>query len=283
MSLELTAASTDRINHGTALGGWTVGSWGGWFYPTTLTDFASFLFLSSTGGFQAPSMSVRDTDDIGVGWRRASGGTNLLYQTNNAGLTTNKWWFIAVTIDQGAAANSKVKIYVGDLATLATERTYGTINEPLTYTDNTGGTFYVGDNSVDSACVGGRYGGLMVWPSVVLTLAQIQAMQFHFRPLVAGCKLFAHYGLTADASSTQPDFSGSGNTGAPTGAALAAHVPLGPLFGYDEDESYVVSGGGGGGRIFKLAGQGGGLAGPMRGLVAAPTFKECLRYGRRAA
>lgn len=44
-----------------------------------------------------------------------------------------------------------------------------------------------------------------------------------------------------------------------------------------------AAGGGGGGRIFKLAGQGGGLAGPARGLVAAPTARQVMAYGKRAA
>lgn len=229
MSLILDDSTSDRISHGTALGNFTAASWLQWIYPTTLTNFNNFWYLESTTNFQSPSASVRGGDEIGLAWR-GSGGTNLLYVTNNANLTVNKWWYIAWTVDQLGTPGTVGKIYLGDLSTIATERTYGTTTDGALLESNTDGTFTTGSEVDGTTAVGGRYGGLMMWPGVVLTLAQIQQHQFRFVPQVAGCKLFTRYGYAG--TGTQPDWTGTGNNGTQTGAVVGDDVPLGPAFGY---------------------------------------------------
>lgn len=240
MALTLTTGSTDHIDHGTALGNWTAASACGWYYPTSLTTFDTFWYLI-TGGFQTPSASIRSSVELAIAWK---GTSNLLYITNNASLTTNKWWFIGWTVDTSLGATLKVKIYLGDLTTRPTARTFGTTTEGATYNSNSGGTFTTGDNASASQSFAGDVAGLMVWPGVTLTEAQIQQHWHRFIPQVAGCKLFTHYGLVADAASTQPDWSGNGNTGTPTGAVLASHPPLGPLFAFDLEDLYQIAAGG---------------------------------------
>lgn len=231
MSLELTNGSSDRIEHGTALGNFTACSICGWIWQDS-QDFAAIWQWSLS-----PSVTVGASDpaEIRVFWFRSGGPSNLVYETNNCDLTTGKWWFLGVTIDQGASSGNKVKVYLGDLATPPTSRTFGTSFEPDAYFNNNGATFYTGGNpGADPAAMGGRFGTLMFWPGVVLTEAQTQMQQFNQHcPVVAGCTLFTHYGYNG--ISTQPDWSGTGNVGTVTGATVADHVPLtfrkyGPLY-----------------------------------------------------
>jgi hypothetical protein len=230
MALVLGDTLTDRIDHGTGLGNWTACSWAWWYYPTTLTELNHIFCMLSTGSLFVPNCDVGSgaglQDEIRVTWRRSAGGSNMIYQTNNAGITVNKWWYVCVTIDQAAGAGVKVKVYVGDLSTLATARTFGTATDPSSgFVSNNGATFFVGDNAADATSMGGRHAVMMMWPGVVLTEAQAQQQQFSHLPIVAGCKLHAVYGYNG--TGTQPDWSGNANNGTVQGTtAVADHVPL---------------------------------------------------------
>lgn len=229
MSLVTTDGSTDRIEHGTSLGGFTAASWALWFYPVGSLVGGTLSTLWS-GSFNVPGIlsgtSVGAEDELRLTWRRGAGGANLAYETNNAGITADKWWYLVVTVDQGAGAGVKVNFYVGDLSTLAVLKTLGTATDPSSgYLSNTGATFTTGDNGTDSESGAYRFASMMFWPGVVLTLAQVQRQQFSRVPMVAGCSLYSHYGYAA-AGATQPDYSGVGNHGTETGCAVGDHVPL---------------------------------------------------------
>lgn len=235
MSLAFDAASTDTVSHGTAVPAHTSCSYAAWMYFTDLTNLR-WMFYVFTGSFQAPGLSLRDPSaaELGVAWRR--GGGNTLYVTNNASLTTNKWWYVAFTFTQ---TGPDIQVYVGDLSTLATARTFGTTtNGSGAYASNSGATFGSGDISGGSQTAGARIATLMYWPDVVLTEAQFQAQQFRFVPLIPGCEVFSHYGYGG--ATTQADWTGHGHTGTGSGVAVADHVPL-PIFGFDVSRSYSVS------------------------------------------
>lgn len=243
MALSFTDASTNRVSHGTALGNWTSASWAFWYYPITMTALRNITHLW-TGSFVAPSITVGGTgatDELRMVWRRSGGGSNMIYETNSADITADKWWFVGATMDQGAAAGAKVVFYVGDLNTLATARTNGTTTDVSSgYVSNNGATFYVGDNGSDSTAHAMRMGTLMFFPSVVLTQAAFQRLQFRMMPPVGStCKLFTHYGFAG--TGTQADWTGNGNNGSVTGAAVADHVPLGPPFGFAIHNPYAVT------------------------------------------
>ena len=62
----------------------------------------------------------------------------------------------------------------------------------------------------------------------VASQQEIVSLQFNPR-VVSGTKVFMPLGWNG--TGTQPDLSGNGNSGTVTGATVAAHVPLRPLFG----------------------------------------------------
>jgi hypothetical protein len=242
MSLLFTDASTNRVSHGTGLGNWTAASYAFWYYPITLTAGRNILNMF-TGSFVVPSIAVGSvgTDELRMTWRRGGGGSNMIYETNNADITANKWWFVGVTVDQAAGAGVKVVFYLGDLNTLATARTNGTTTDVSSgYASNNGQTFYVGDNGTDSTAHAMRMGTLLFFPSAVLTQADFQRLQFRPLPLPSSVRLFTHYGFNG--TGTQPNWTGNGHSGTVTGATVAAHVPLGPIFGFDQHLDFSTAG-----------------------------------------
>jgi hypothetical protein len=243
MAITLAATTTDRIDHGTALGNFTSCSWLLWYFPTALVDINA-LFQMWTGSFVAPSLTVGlpgNEDDFRFTWRRGGGGSNMLYQTSNAALVVNTWYYLGVTVDQAAGAGVKVKFYRGTLNSLATLLTTDVATDPTTgFLTNNGATVLVGDNGTNTQASGGRYSGLMMFPGVVLTLLQIQQMQFKFFPQIAGCRLHAQYGLAAG-TGTQRDYTGSGNNGTVTGGTLGAHVNLVNPFAMPTEDEYAYA------------------------------------------
>src|SRR3990167_2178980 len=229
MALTFAEASTNSVNYGTALGNVTALSMGFWFYPITLTQFNSITGL--IGGANAPIVlfGTASGDQVRIGWARAT--TNMIYISNNAALTTNKWWFVGITADQAGGVGTLAHIYVGDLTTLATERTYGTSQDGSgAFTSNSGIEYRIGDKGAASESGNFRMADHFVYPGVVLTQAQFQLLQYrpHLAPLISGLKLYTIPGLIG--TGTQPDWSGTGNTGAVTGATVSDGPPLGPPF-----------------------------------------------------
>src|SRR3990172_9975904 len=116
MSLVFGAATSDRVNHGAAASldptaAWTY-AW--WFYFTTLTQYRTFWRKGIAGPTNRRACYIDGpSDEIAVEISRAT--SDSIYLTNNANLTTNKWWFIAVTFDESAGAGEAHNIYLGDL------------------------------------------------------------------------------------------------------------------------------------------------------------------------
>src|SRR3990172_7572946 len=111
MALTFGAAISDRVNHGSAasldsLAAFTMLFW---VYPTTLTGSRA---LWDKGSVVAPFLPLDpgNPDELRVRINQATSATE--YVTNNANLTTNKWWFIAVTYD--SAVTPRHRILLGD-------------------------------------------------------------------------------------------------------------------------------------------------------------------------
>lgn len=272
--------STEYINHGS---GATIddvftGCIMAWVYLTSLPTGSGhaqrilakgqasvsgedFLFGTAGGNSLLFSISRATTGALIL-----AGFTNFATQ-----VTTNKWLFIAYNYDATSTTNSNQNVYTGDLSTLAAECTSYTVQQAgsgagLTNAPN---NCYVGNNAdATTECLEGRIGWLGWW-NARQTLAQIQMQQF-FQRVSSGCLLFTHYGFGG--TGTQADWSGNGNNGTVTNATLADHFPLGPFFGFDSGHHKAPAAPSG--RIFKLAGEGGGLAGIPRGLAAykVPSF-----------
>lgn len=228
MALTLGAATSDRVDHGSAasldnLDPFTMMMW---LRVTSLT--ANRRFHEKNAAVNRSFLSG-GTGNISVD-RGRSGGT-AIYVTNDTPLTLNAWQLLAFTFDTGAGAGEVINIYMGDLTTLAVESTYGsTADGSGAISTDAAGNLVVGNRSstFNRAFPGDI--AVVTYVNAVLSLNQIRDWQFRPRQLVNSV-LYSHYGFNG--TGTQPDWSGNGNSGTVTGATVADHVPLGPAFGFD--------------------------------------------------
>lgn len=232
MALTFGANTSDRVDFGTgtSIDGFTANTFLSWFFPTTISANKRFATKeTSAAGFEK-EWTLRSTGQIDSLYN-FSGADATARSANSAGniLTVNKWWFVAMTLDQFFGP----RLYLGDLSTSAYETAYAA---------QTSGTGTIADDSTANFVLGNGTGtvtfapiGRIAWFSyhnAQLSLAEIRLQQF--RPhVVASTKLFCHLGFNG--TGTQPDWSGNGNAGTVTGATVSAHVPLGPLYGFDTE------------------------------------------------
>jgi hypothetical protein len=247
MALTFGALTTDRVVHGSdaSLDNLDPFTCALWVYPTTVTGNRVFLSKSSAAGSPNGKFFGFEGATTRLQFIQDRVTTDSVYVTNLSALTTNKWWFIAVSFNSAGAAGEIVNIYQGDLSATLAEGTYSTA------TDGSGANR---DDSAISLAVGNTtpaspasaFQGRIAWCGVwnrELSLAELRMQQF--RPhKTSGCVLFTHYGFNG--TGAQPDWSGNANAGTVTGATVAEHVPLGPAFGWDVDlPAYAVAAAGG--------------------------------------
>jgi len=159
-----------------------------------------------------------------------------------ASYALNSWLFLVATFDT-AGANGDQKLLIGNLTTPPTEPsaytaqqvgsgTPGETVSPFTFGNNANSTtrVFIGDIAAVS------------FFNRVLTANEIYQV-WRFNAPLSGRIVQSHYGLLG--TGTQPDWSGNGRTGTVTGATVSAHVPLGPLFAWSAEDSYVVAAAGG--------------------------------------
>lgn len=224
MSLTFGGATSDRVvvTAAASIDTLTAWTWYTWVNPTTITAGRKIMQkLDSSSPFGGRDIRVVASNFIRVDVTRAT--TSTQYISNSNALSTNKWWFIAVTYDAAAAAGEVVNIYVGDLATLATESTYGT---------TTNGSGATTSDALGNLRIGNSTSGVQAWQGAiglsghfdrVMTLAEIQSHQFQPR-VASGCVGF--WNLGDNGTGTQPDYSGNGNAGTVTGASQSNNPPL---------------------------------------------------------
>jgi hypothetical protein len=213
-----TAANLDDIFKGTA---WA------WFWFDTIPSVSAHAHRILSKGTNWFPLGTQATDILQCTIARATLAQLAFAPFANfaAGVTTGKWIFIAATWDTGGAATDQ-KIYVGDLDTLAAE--------PSSYTTQRVGTGAVTSNATANCYAGntegataqrldGRLAHLGLVSGTLLTLGQIHTQQFRRHP-IANTVLFCEYGYNG--TGTQPDWSGSANSGAVTGATVIDHVPI---------------------------------------------------------
>jgi hypothetical protein len=242
-SLTFGAATSDRVNHGSAasLDNLDPFSYALWVYPTTVTGNRIIIAKSSAAGspngkflgFEGASTRIQFIVD------RVTTDTN--YVTNLTALTTNKWWFVAVTFNSAGAVGEIANIYQGDLTATLAEGTYSTATDGSGANRDEAAISLSVANSTP-ATPASAFQGRIAWVGVwnrELSLAELRAQQFH-PAKTSGNVLFAAYGFNGTGS--QIDWSGNANAGTVTGASLTPdHVALGPLFGFDDDLPYNVS------------------------------------------
>jgi len=224
-------ASTERVDHGsaTSLDDLDTATVLAWVYPTaTSVGFVEGKYASpccSTGyRWLVPGFHANASLDV-----RVDRATSDLGMTALSLMTANAWQFIGAVWNTGGT-DADQKLFRGTLTSIATEPTYNiqTVGSGATVSD-AGGTLVVGNREGADFNFPGRIAWVGIW-NRALTNGEVRAQQFRPHP-TSGCVLFTHYGFNG--TGTQPDWSGSANSGTVTGATVIDHVPLGAPFGFD--------------------------------------------------
>lgn len=144
------------------------------------------------------------------------------YEASTYNLVNNAWQFIASTHD-GSATGDIIRLYYGNLTTIAALLTIGYSEDASgTLTDDSGADVRLGKGGGGGDSFTCIHGWVGMW-NTRLTLEQIRAQQFTPH-VTGGCVLFTHLGF--DGTTSQPDWSGNANNGTITGAVVADHVPI---------------------------------------------------------
>lgn len=228
-ALTFTAGGSNKVDHGSATGVDNLAAISvcAWIRPATL---AANLYIwtkdvSAGGGFTR--FVINDASGNMRFRIETNGGVAGNFTTNGAPLVVGVWSYVCAT--QAAAGGAgNIKIYHGTLSTLVTAAAGTATDLTVAKAADATSSLLIGGFSTTSS-FSGRIAWAEMWDRA-LTLGEIQSLQH--RPRVsAGCVLFTHYGFNG--TSTQPDWCGTGNSGAVTGATESGHVPLGPTFGFD--------------------------------------------------
>lgn len=143
--------------------------------------------------------------------------------TDGGFLRTNAWLFIAFAYSENGASNDRLRVYVGDSTTTATEATYGSqANGSGGREDNSAADTIIGNKTSDDQGMNGQIAFLAYWDRR-LTIDQIREQQFSPH-ITTGTLIMSFYGFQP-AGDTQPDWSGTGNPGTPTNLTGSSNGP----------------------------------------------------------
>lgn len=215
-----------------------------WIYPTTaFAEFAPNRTIFSKGdwvnGHTRLQLHVDDWPDVKMmAFIRGNISALQAQSIVTSSVTANKWSFVGAITDVGGSATDQ-KLFTGDLNTLATEVGSYSLQTAIggSRITNASADYKLGVGELTAEVFFGLV-GIVVTFDAVLSLGQIQQQQFHPHKIPSLVGFWDLYG-----TGTQPDYSGNGNNGTVTGATVADHVPLGPLFGFDVSVPYRVPAG----------------------------------------
>jgi hypothetical protein len=209
----------------------------------TLSAATLLVWVNYTGsGAIKRGILAKEALAAANGWgfhtRAAGAGSLLLFvvrgTSNQTVIAANStlgagWTFLAAQWD---ITNGSPKIFKGDLSTSATDVSTSPTNGSGSQVSDTSTDLLIGN--LGEAPSADSFPGRIACAAIVgrvLTLGEICDWQWRPRN-ITGCK--AYWQLGHNGTSTQPDWSGNGNSGAVIGATQAAHVPLGPLVAFGE-------------------------------------------------
>lgn len=216
-----------------------------WHFPTTQTALRRLWVKANAGGttFIDAQWRFGDANDIEFEVPRA---TASAVSITNTGFSTNTWYCHAFTYDESDGN----RVFYGTLTTPMAEAGYASRSAGSGTTNTHDSNLTIGNfSSAQTVAYQGRIATFQLIAER-LTLGQIQALQFKPR-VVANTKIFLVLGYNG--TSTQPDWSGNGNSGAVSGATVGSHVPLGPLFGADSGWQGAFTAAAGGGLTIPIA------------------------------
>jgi len=243
-------SDANYIEHGSAaaLDDMTVGTVAYWLYTTS--DTARQAIMSKFGTTTARGLSLSEqaspsTLDWQIG-RLTTANAIVADLANFAYYAINKWLFVVCCFDSVTSGNNKM--YIGDLTHVAAEPSAYTTQAAGSggFLSDATGNWRVGRHAT---ATGRQFVGSIATQYVadrVLTVGEIAQLQFSGR-ITSQLSIIAstHYGYNG-ATGSQIDWTGRGNHGTVTGTpTLAAHAPIGPMFGINRHSAYFVAGGGG--------------------------------------
>jgi hypothetical protein len=221
-SLNFSGAATDRVDVGTdaSLDNLNTGTILVWAYATSIRSTDRFMNKGASGNIN--SFVLNGTS--GALQHAKQGTSSCTKITSTTPFAANQWNFVAVAYQFGTTNGG---IYHGTLTTTATLQALATNNTGATVGDDGASNYFIGGNSTANNFTG-RIARIQHF-NVLLTAAQITALQFNPRVNLAGCVLWIELGI--DGVGTQPNLCGnSANNGTVTGATVGDHVPLGAWF-----------------------------------------------------
>jgi hypothetical protein len=249
MSLLFTDASTNKVDFGSAasldnLGTATVLMW---VYPTSVANALRHVLTKANAG--GPNgWALFKTGANGTSWALHRHRATNPQQVILPGVTANEWQLLGWVFNIPAG---NPKAFRGTLASIVSEVTNSPVNGAGTQVDDSASDLDLGARDTGSDAAPMRVGWVGIW-NRELSLGEIRDQQF--RPHVTnGCVLFQAPGYAG--TGTQPDWSGNGNAGTVTGATVAPHVPLGPLFGRRQSFEFTLAAGGAGNPWYSYAQQ----------------------------
>lgn len=160
------------------------------------------------------------TGQIRFTWTRAT--TNLTYTSgDNLAPSTNVWYHVAVTVDQGASAGSLIRIYAAPVGALLVEASsYSTATDGAgAYSSDAAQNLLIGNvGSLDSG-LNGDIDRVALYTGA-LSLNQINAQLGRY----LHANLLGHW--RPGWGDADADLSGNGNNGTVTGATVADPAPI---------------------------------------------------------
>jgi len=210
-------ASIDNISSGTLI------LWGYWPSVANLTR----AVWSKLGGTQSIICFRRGGDGTSLRFTYGRSSVNQSVDLSTGSLSANTWLCVCFRWEEGV----HISIYVGSLTSLLVDRSSGATLGSGTH-DDSAGILTIGqyaDAVTNSDNMQVAFAALFN-----RRLNDDEAILWQFKPRVLpGCLRFYIPGFSG--TGAQPDYAGSGINGTVTGTTVADHVPLGPLFGFNND------------------------------------------------
>lgn len=195
-----------------------------WCYPTTLTSLRR-MWTKCNGGDTGSRILIRLNGTSGdVEFLVTGNALNATTITSTTPLSaTNTWYFVATSYSN--SGDKKGYIYAGALGSALSTPTYGTQTALDSMRGDETGSFVWGNGrpGIDSVAFQGAIGVGLWINGHAPTLAEWQTLMYTPK-VIADLKLYHQLGFNG--TSTQPDWSGNGNSGTVTGATQSSHVPI---------------------------------------------------------
>lgn|SRR3990167_2556075 len=219
MALSFTGGTTDKVTvtNPQTLGAGSEFTFWMWIYKTD--DTAG---RGSKKGGDLLINGFSSTDDCFFNVNRAT--TNSDFISNADQFPSNVWSFMVCTYSESDGCRG----FRGSLTSAVTELSYSSRTAGSGNTSADTGDLYINNRGAAATSAMGGQIACAGWISRRLDIGEIQSLQFNPRKVV-NTEFYGQFGFngTTDVS----DWSGNNRAGAITGATVANHIPLRPLFG----------------------------------------------------